>query len=733
MDTTNGEREAFERLCRQPHRKMRRCFMTGKTCVYDELVERQLRDIEAGRCPVEGFMVIPFRPNLNAFYDWSLTRFFRSRYGAETEVLSRADQVRRTGYVICEKICRRIQEAAFVVVDISVDNPNVLYEFGMAYGLRQKLLVIRDANSPAAEVLKKRCLPDDMMPKVYAYPSIKPISFQESFVQRFYAVPDGSPGEARHPRTPRVVVLDLRSEPPEAAPTESQAAPPDDIDLSFMDVVKGAVGVSVANIIEELRSPQMSGQLPSQYVDIIEKMRTAVEVGPSQDTRFDTIRSEIDRSFCVLIRTSKTHPFSYFWLGYCHAIGKNVIPIYEVEEAGDTIDDLAFDIRSLWHLLLVKKDPTRILSELQEILKQMIVTDFGEWSRKAFWSRIFGQSGRVAIFTGALHNPDFEREMVGDWDLRTASEFMSYFSTHQQLATIESPIYQPEKVPIGISQYLEQIGRLLYDRNAVIIASPDVNPLTELLLGRLYGVPDAKLFSKEFEADSYPVSAAAVKRRSKKVAASAGSQERSAKVTRFFFIEEQGDGDVEKRGFRGNWLPGKELLKDYLGQTECADKDFELYAHLVIALNPFISRQTRGQAETESFVVILNGISGPSTFALTQLLTGGMGGEFVDYASARASTAEQGPEAPFNPHGAAEQILSDILERLDNNVGRRTGFCGVQAVVKVTVGPPAGADEYLTFDSRRVKQWEIVPESLKLIEIPGRKGARDAGQVPGPG
>jgi hypothetical protein len=198
----------------------------------------------------------------------------------------------------------------------------------------------------------------------------------------------------------------------------------------------------------------MREQLPSQYVDIIERMKTAVEIGPSQDTRFDTIRSEIDRAFCVLIRTSRTHPFSYFWLGYCHAIGKNVIPIYEVNEAEDKIDDLAFDIRSLWHLVLVKKDPTRILPELQEILKQMILMDFGEWSRKAFWSRIFGRSGRVAIFTGALHNPDFKREMVGDWDLRTASELrflsrlISTWNRSDTFFTTETPSSSPRQTSI---------------------------------------------------------------------------------------------------------------------------------------------------------------------------------------------------------------------------------------------------------------------------------------------
>jgi hypothetical protein len=713
-----NEKENFEKLCRQPHRKMRKCFMTAKTCVYDELVERQLRNIQEGKCPVEGFMVIPFRPNLNTFYDWSLTRFFKSRYGAETEVLKRADQVRRTGYVICEKICRRIQEAAFVVVDISVDNANVLYEFGISYGLRQKLLVIHDTNSLSAEALKKKYLPEDMLPKVYAYPSIKPIAPEESFINRFYSIPEGITGEDRDLKQgPNIVILDLRTKSTDDNNIAADSNFTDDISLSFAEVVKGAIGVSISNIVEELNNPNTSDQLPAEYLKIIDKMKTAVEIGPSDDARFNAIRSGIDRAFCVLIRTSLTHPFSYFWLGYCHSVGKNVIPIYEVEKAEDKIDDLAFDIRSLWHLVLVKKDPSRILPELQEILKQMILTDFGEWSRKAFWSRIFGRSGRLAIFTGALHNPDFKREMVGDWDLRTASELMSYFSTHQELAIIESPIYQPEKVGMNSAKYIDQIGNLLKGRNAVVIASPDVNPLTELLLGRLYGVSDSKLFTEQFDPDAHPIAAAAVKKRKKTEATEPAELGKSGNVNRFFFIEEQSDEGIDERGFRGNWLPGKELLLPYLGQTECKDNNFKLYAHLVIALNPFTNEDTGEEAE--NFVVILNGISGPSTFALTQLLTGGMGGEFVDYGSA---SPLQGASPSFNPHGESEKILSKLFDRLNKNVYKQSGFCGVQCVVKVEVGPPAVESPALAFfDSRRVKTWQILEDSLKLIEVPGKK------------
>ena len=46
MNIDDSEKILFENICRKPHRKMGKCFMTGKTCVYDELIERRLKDFE---------------------------------------------------------------------------------------------------------------------------------------------------------------------------------------------------------------------------------------------------------------------------------------------------------------------------------------------------------------------------------------------------------------------------------------------------------------------------------------------------------------------------------------------------------------------------------------------------------------------------------------------------------------------------------------------------------------
>ena len=609
------------------------------------------------------------------------------------------------------------------MVDVSIDNPNVFYEFGLAYGLRHKLLILHDLGSASVEALKSRFLPDDIKSKMYAYPNLKPIPVDEPISQKFYCPEENPLPQAPRLVDPRIVILDLDAT--ENLTSESQ----DDISLSFMDVIKGAIGVSLDNIVKNLSDKKAIAHIPGLYLDIIHQMKNVTkEFGPAQDTPFENIRSAIDNAFCVMIKTSKAHPFAYFWLGYCHAKGKNVIPICEIDAEKDDkdvkIDDLAFDIRSLWHLALYKKSPTDILPELQEILQQMILTDFVEWSRKPFWSRIFGTLGRVSIFTGALHNPDFKREMVGDWDLRTASELMSYFSTHQLISTIESPIYQPEKVEVGPSQYLDQIGSLLKNKNAIVIASPDVNPLTELLLGRLYDVPCEELFPDETKAtnhkssgnEEYPRAVIAVKKRSNSEKQSAGKDSKATQIYRFFFADEplkQKDKLREERGFRANWLPKKELLEEYLGQMHLIKDNFSLYAHLVIALNPLDDESSYGS----HYVVILNGVSGPSTFALTQLLTGGIGKEFVDYSEPVEDKANKNTTPTlFNPNNESESILKQITEQLDKYVSKDLDFIGVQMIVKVTVGSSVDDQGLTTFDSRRVKSWKLEPGTLKLIE-----------------
>ncbi len=280
---------------------------------------------------------------------------------------------------------------------------------------------------------------------------------------------------------------------------------PDDIALNFATHIGASVGVAIDNILQRIGSEQQTVRIPKTYIPLIEKMKNGelVQSNPS----FREILEKINQSFCTMIRTGgkDCNPMMYFWLGYCHAQGKNVIPITAINkfEDGKTteskIDDLAFDIRALWHMTFDEKFPVRLEGELEETLHQMIISDFVEWSRKQFWDELLEKRGKVSIFTGALHNP-IGREMIGDWDLRAASELTSYFASHQYRATIKSPVYQIEQVvdkqqAVERDQfYIGELEKMLTDKNCVIIASPDVNPLTEILLGKIYGIPPSNWF-----------------------------------------------------------------------------------------------------------------------------------------------------------------------------------------------------------------------------------------------
>ena len=225
---------------------------------------------------------------------------------------------------------------------------------------------------------------------------------------------------------------------------------------------------------------------------------------------FKSTRDRVDRSYCLVVRTGiDCHPMAYFWLGYGHARGKNVIPITKLvmdePEAvtaprGGSLEprsqprgkvlDLAFDIRAQRHMTFDPQRPELLEHQLEQTLAEMIRADFSEWSRRKFWATLLGSSGEVSIITGGLHSEDHNREMVGDWDLRAASELTSYFSRHQYRPKIETPIYQPEFAKhfdptMTTGRYIDQATReiRIADKNCVVIASPDVNPLTEILLG----------------------------------------------------------------------------------------------------------------------------------------------------------------------------------------------------------------------------------------------------------
>lgn len=689
-----GDYKPFHDKIREQHSRVDPCFMTGKGCVYRDAIDRALRERSQGNSS-SGFMVMPFRENLEVFYRNTLSPYFEAFYGGGDQtqsILHRADQVRRPGIIICEGICKRIQESDFIVVDISVPNDNVFYELGLAYGIGQKILIIRHVRSDFGE--KKAAY---LGCPIYAYKDLDPLDFTATqFLWRRQPL-----NRVANPDKLLLLYEHLfTTDPYEKAPPDNPKQR--DISLSFISHVKSSIGLAIEQICRGIPESGYSAAKPDRhsviasYRKIIERLKKPEEIEPSK-TSFDDIRSLIDFCYCMVVRTGReVDPMSYFWLGYAHALGKNVIPVTIVDERPErpevSIDDLAFDIRAQRHMTFVLQKPYLLENQINSTLNDMIYADFSEWSRKRFWDKMLGKRGEVYIFTGALHHESINREVVGDWDLRAASELTSYFSRHQYRAKIETPIYSIEYAQNADSQltrdsYIGQLRSMMKGKNCILIASPDVNPLTEIVLGKMYDVPPDELFQGPLNLDRYPRAMVAVKQ-----------TERSGQgLQRAFYLEEAGDSSSGKsaRGFRSRLIRGETLLKEFLSQQVTERREtFEVYAHLAIVPNPFDDDSRDGK----HYIVVLNGVSGPATFALTHVLTGKVNEEFVSYDG-------------FNPEAQSEDILNQILGHveLDN-------FRGLECIVRIKVGL-AGSESAQTgnmFDWRQILGWELQEEVWDL-------------------
>ena len=142
----------------------RRCFMSGEYCSKQTNIHREQQRLHRENF-ITAFVIMNFSDMSDVVYKWRIKAFIESlskylyfddkkeRLYCSTHEVSeekrvkgirviRSDTSPSSNYVICSRICQQMQIADRVVVDVSAQNANVFYEFGMAIALGKLILPI---------------------------------------------------------------------------------------------------------------------------------------------------------------------------------------------------------------------------------------------------------------------------------------------------------------------------------------------------------------------------------------------------------------------------------------------------------------------------------------------------------------------------------------------------------------------------------------------------------------
>lgn len=146
----------------------RRCFMSGEYCSQQSNIQRERNKLYAENS-IRAFVIMNFSDMSDVVYEWRIKSFVKSLSEylyfdkqrqrlycssmeddkncdkgkmVKTIEVTRSDSDPASNYVVCNRICQQLQIADLVIVDVSSQNANVFYEFGMAVALGKMILPI---------------------------------------------------------------------------------------------------------------------------------------------------------------------------------------------------------------------------------------------------------------------------------------------------------------------------------------------------------------------------------------------------------------------------------------------------------------------------------------------------------------------------------------------------------------------------------------------------------------
>jgi hypothetical protein len=579
-----------------------KCFISGEECQH-----RTTED------PTSVFVISPFGYPFDDIYEKGIKPNVQEITCKEIEVdisgcedksinstleLCRADQAFQLGFIMCQRICKRIQESQFVIADVTKPNPNVFYELGLSYGLNKKIILLGQRNLGDAFTFG---LVKDNESYIH-YRSLADFEKTDMFINAFKK-PIRNTFDMEG--LPEAKILNLINE-----------------DQS----IKGLYHKTLEKAIDELSdhqkicepttpgetntdSPENKGEngKKKKKKKILQNNWEVATRTISFNSKIDEMISDfkdcricaVDSSFYGL-RDSDLNPFLFFCLGLGHGFQKEVVPLTNTPEVKHV---LPFDVRGLWHIFF--KD----LEQLKKQFKGILPEIDRRWSRekknylhRRIWDSFLQEEEKLHIMTcardvGVDEDRGGKRTNIDKWDYTSVSEIAQFIGKNYPNATVNISPPKSKRTRKAIESnkngVIEDIKTDLADKNCIIIGSPDVSDYAEILLAKLHDI-------EPYQEERQVFKGYAIIKSRRKVPSS------------FYWVK-----DENKKENEGVCILEMDSRKDYVYyQNSSQDDGFEkIYGILTIADNPFVSNGKKRK------IMILSGTSGIATYALAKLLT----------------------------------------------------------------------------------------------------------------
>jgi len=421
---------------------------------------------------------------------------------------------------MCRKICKLIQEADYVIIDLTEENPNVYYELGLAWGLNKNIFIMchrRQHKGVLLEIINNyngnvfqydhiNCFDDKPNVEIAGVLIHKSIRLSEDTVRK----ENRSPSNYISHQQICLFTSGLSND-----------------GEFYIDVVKQAQSSAVNKIVNELNNELEIEKQKSGIADNNKIKELNANIAQSRkewttkkfrmdltSTMFSLNTDMIMSKIWIIDLTSyqkQIDPVAYFVLGLGHGMGRDVIPFINKAMGNESIP---FDVRGLWQIYfdrLDKADSKDVtfnneLVNIISVLHKSYVIEQQNYPLRDIWDKILKAQTQISIFTCARatakdNNRKLGRTHVDKWDYWSVAWLTRYISQNYKHTNVE--VKEPVEKDMTITSVklgeefnnyrqalVERITQELKDTkdSIIIIGSPDVSDYAEVVLSKIYMV-----------------------------------------------------------------------------------------------------------------------------------------------------------------------------------------------------------------------------------------------------